>query len=1096
MPKSKFTTFDIAAEVAALRRSVLGCWLANVYDLDARTYAFKFNKPSGAVARDADSRAAASDAESEKIHILIESGNRFHRTKYERAKNDAPSKFNAKLRMHVRTKRLNDVRQFGRDRAVEFTFGGGDTECHIIVELYGQGNIILTDKNYTVLTLLRTHRDDTKGVKILGNHTYPIDRFRAFKQYQREDVVSALACGATVDDVNAVNDDDGDDGDDRSGAKDDARRAPGTLREAFARAFGYAPPFAEHLALTAGIPGGASATLPFDANAHDACVDALTTAIQGLESWFEGVTTGAVVATPVVTTKMDSKADGSEAIEIFDDFSPFPLKQNEGKPIKTFPMDGVTDPACAFDHVVDEYFTALESQSGVLARRKVEAQAITKLEKTLKDVENRAAQLELEREKEEQRAVLIEYNLEAVDRALDAVNSALASGMSWTELEVMIKEERRLGNPVASMIKSLDLEKNQITITLANHLDDVDEEKSRSGKVKRVTVVLDLGMSAHANASVHFAAKKKHAEKFGKTMEAQSKAVAIAEAKAKAAMERAANSASISRARQTLWFEKFNWFITSENCLVLQAKDATQAEMLISKYMLPGDAFVHADVAQAPVTLVKPPPGDHRAVPSYSLTQAGAAVMCRSGAWTSRAVTSAWWTTPDCVSKIAALAGDKLPPGVVNVARADKQFLPPAQLVMGFGLMFVVSEANVDAHKNDRLVRSDFDASLGQDGGDDGGYDDSDADADADVVEIKRRDRSDESDADADADAVADELAGTDFRGTSRGDDDDDDSTAATTTATTEHHERGGHEKQASAPRMSAKERRTQKKKGKKNGKGSDRDDDDDDDFIDPLAQLASAAKSPKAAEKAATTGKPLPRGKAAKLKRAKAKYGDQDDEDRELAMAFLGADGTKKSSASASRSQSTAAVNAAKPEAPMAPTPQPAPFKRRDEEKRARREAKESTDDVDVDGAHVVDDDDDDDDDTVVAVSIEDRLKADAERVSFINRIVGAPFKEDVVEYALPVCAPIAATNALKYRMKVTPGSQKKGKAAKLAMEILTRAPFASKVELDAMRALTDADVAHAFPSGCKVSYPPGALKSMQNTKKASNASRGKKKR
>ena len=1081
MPKSKFTTFDIAAEVAALRRSVLGCWLANVYDLDSRTYAFKFNKPSGAVARDADTPAAASDAESEKIHIIIESGNRFHRTKYERAKNDAPSKFNAKLRMHVRTKRLNDVRQFGRDRAVDFTFGGGDTECHIIVEFYGQGNIILTDKNYTVLTLLRTHRDDAKGVKILGNHTYPLDRFRAFKQYEREDVVCALASGMTVDDVAAA-DGDADAADEKTDGA--GTRSPGTIREALARAFGYAPPFAEHVALTAGIPNGASASLPFDNAVRDAYIDALTTAVQGLESWFEGVTTGAVVATPVVTTKMDSKADGSEAIEIFDDFSPFPLKQNEGKPVKEFPMDGVTDLACAFDHVVDEYFTALESQSGVLARRKVEAQAITKLEKTLKDVENRAAQLELEREKEEQRAVLIEYNLEAVDRALDAVNSALASGMSWTELEMMIKEERRLGNPVASMIKSLDLEKNQITITLANHLDDVGEEKPSGGKAKRVTVVVDLGLSAHANASVHFAAKKKHAEKFGKTMEAQSKAVAIAEAKAKAAIERAGNSAAISRARQTLWFEKFNWFVTSENCLVLQAKDATQAEMLISKYMLPGDAFVHADVAQAPVTLVKPPPGDYRAVPSYSLTQAGAAVMCRSSAWTSRAVTSAWWTTPDCVSKIAALAGDKLPPGVVNVARADKQFLPPAQLVMGFGLMFVVSEKNVDAHKNDRLVRSDFDVTLEQDEGDSDDDDDG-----GDVVEIKRRDRvepSDDGDGDGDGDDdkddedvdIANKLASSNLQ-----------SINDTDYALANKHRGDAHAtKQTASPRMSAKERRAQKKKGKKGGKASD-DDDDDDNFVDPLAQLSSPTK----AGKAAGAGKPLPRGKAAKLKRAKAKYGDQDDEDRELAMAFLGADGTKKSSKSATDGQTTVTADVTKPEAPTAPTPAPAPFKQRDAEKRARREAKAAEDAEDV----VADDDNDERGGaTDVTVSVEERLKADAERVSFINRIVGAPFKEDDIEYALPVCAPIAATNALKYRMKVTPGSQKKGKAAKVAMEILMRAPFASKPELDAMRALADADVAHVFPSGCKVSYPPGALKSMQNTKKSSNPSRGSKKK
>ena len=64
-----------------------------------------------------------------------------------------------------------------------------------------------------------------------------------------------------------------------------------------------------------------------------------------------------------------------------------------------------------------------------------------------------------------------------------------------------------------------------------------------------------------------------------------------------------------------------------------------------------------------------------RARAAYSLVQAGAAVMCRSSAWNSRAVKSAWWTTAEKVSKISPVAGDRLPPGEAYVAHADKQFL-------------------------------------------------------------------------------------------------------------------------------------------------------------------------------------------------------------------------------------------------------------------------------------------------------------------------------------------------------------------------------------------------------------------------------------
>jgi hypothetical protein len=75
------------------------------------------------------------------------------------------------------------------------------------------------------------------------------------------------------------------------------------------------------------------------------------------------------------------------------------------------------------------------------------------------------------------KAELIEYNLEEVDAAILAVRSALANGMDWADLGQMVKEERKAGNPVAGLIHSMQLEKNQITLLLSNNLDDMNEEE-------------------------------------------------------------------------------------------------------------------------------------------------------------------------------------------------------------------------------------------------------------------------------------------------------------------------------------------------------------------------------------------------------------------------------------------------------------------------------------------------------------------------------------------------------------------------------------------------------------------------------------------
>eukprot|EP00124_Ichthyophonus_hoferi_P003618 Ihof_evm2s325 gene=Ihof_evmTU2s325 len=59
------------------------------------------------------------------------------------------------LRKHIRTRRLNAVRQLGIDRVADFEFGHGETLCHLLVELYAKGNIVLTDGDYTILAVLR-----------------------------------------------------------------------------------------------------------------------------------------------------------------------------------------------------------------------------------------------------------------------------------------------------------------------------------------------------------------------------------------------------------------------------------------------------------------------------------------------------------------------------------------------------------------------------------------------------------------------------------------------------------------------------------------------------------------------------------------------------------------------------------------------------------------------------------------------------------------------------------------------------------------------------------------------------------------------------
>ncbi len=55
-----------------------------------------------------------------------------------------------------------------------------------------QGNLILADSNYEVLTLLRSHRDDAKGFAIMARHPYPIHTIRLRQAISQEQLEAAL----------------------------------------------------------------------------------------------------------------------------------------------------------------------------------------------------------------------------------------------------------------------------------------------------------------------------------------------------------------------------------------------------------------------------------------------------------------------------------------------------------------------------------------------------------------------------------------------------------------------------------------------------------------------------------------------------------------------------------------------------------------------------------------------------------------------------------------------------------------------------------------------------------------------------------------
>lgn len=164
-------------------------------------------------------------------------------------------------------------------------------------------------------------------------------------------------------------------------------------------------------------------------------------------------------------------------------------------------------------------------------------------------------------------------------------------------------------------------------------------------------IEIDTQISAQLNIRKYFEIKKKSQEKEQKTVDSSVVAIQAAEKTAlrdleKHKIEQMRNS---NKNRKVFWFEKFSWFVTSENYLVIGGKDAHQNELLVKKYMDKGDLFFHCELHGAAVMIIKNP--SKGVVPPMSIEEAATFEVCHSPSWTNNVLSSVYWVNAEQVSK-------------------------------------------------------------------------------------------------------------------------------------------------------------------------------------------------------------------------------------------------------------------------------------------------------------------------------------------------------------------------------------------------------------------------------------------------------------
>ncbi|KAM6180632.1 ribosome quality control complex subunit NEMF isoform 2-T2 [Erethizon dorsatum] len=1045
--KTRFSTIDLRAVLAELNASLLGMRVNNVYDVDNKTYLIRLQKP--------DIKAT----------LLLESGIRIHTTEFEWPKNMMPSSFAMKCRKHLKSRRLVSAKQLGVDRIVDFQFGSDEAAYHLIIELYDRGNIVLTDYEYLILNILRFRTDEADDVKFAVRERYPVDHARPAEPLLTLERLTEVIASAPKGEL---------------------------LKRVLNPLLPYGAALIEHCLIENGFAGN----VKVDEKLESKDIEKVLVCMQKAEDYMK--TTSNFSGKGYIIQKREIKPSLEvdkpvQDILTYEEFHPFLFSQHSQCPYIEFE---------SFDKAVDEFYSKIEGQKIDLKALQQEKQALKKLDNVRKDHENRLEALQQAQEIDKLKGELIEMNLQIVDRAIQVVRSALANQIDWTEIGVIVKEAQAQGDPVASAIKELKLQTNHVTMLLRNpyllseeeddNVDgDVSVEKNETeppkGKKKKqknkqlqkpqknkpLLVDVDLSLSAYANAKKYYDHKRYAAKKTQKTVEAAEKAFKSAEKKTKQTLKEVQMVTSIQKARKVYWFEKFLWFISSENYLIIGGRDQQQNEIIVKRYLTPGEP-----------------------VPPRTLTEAGTMALCYSAAWDARVITSAWWVYHHQVSKTAP-TGEYLTTGSFMI-RGKKNFLPPSYLMMGFSFLFKVDESCVWRHWGERKVRvQDEDMETLErctselvseemeqlDGGDtsseEGKEELGEAPVEAELMthvvpegvtvqsgvdKINEELVQDDSSEDGESEEVTrdqepvgemkDGEEGLEYPDTTIDLSHLQFQRSLKKLASKEDSSNSSDNKLQSRRHLSAKERREMKKKKLPSDSGD----------LEVIEEKDKEKESAVHIETHQNTSKnvagvqPMKRGQKSKMKKMKEKYKDQDEEDRELIMKLLGSAGSNK------EEKGKKGKKGKTKDEPVKKQPQ----KPRGGQ-RVSDGSKKETPSLEV-LTHELQD-------FAIGDPHDDKEEQDLDQQgneeNLFDSLTGYPHPEDIVLFAIPICAPYTTMTNYKYKVKLTPGVQKKGKAAKTALNSFMHSKEATAREKDLFRSVKDTDLSRNIPGKVKVSAP-----------------------
>ncbi len=585
--KKEFSSFDIAAATHELKPLIADSRVNNIYQLGDKTLIFKLHK-----------------ANLTPIRLVMEAGRRLHSTVYAQESPAAPPAFCMSLRKYLRGAWVAGIEQYEFERIVTVTFRTKEGLLKLVVELFGEGNFILTNEKNMILQALLFKR--MRDRNILRNEVLvvpPPSGKNPFKVSLAE-MAEAL----------------------RNAGESEVVRA-------MARLLGIGGVYAEEVLLRVGVDKAKTYK-----NLSDEEIKGIFDTLQSLLSKISAATLEPSII-------LDEE-------ENFVDVVPLKLKRYEGCKTQVY---------ATFNQALDEFYLRVTTAENAFAsvevdKLKLEAERLKRMvaeqEKSIHEDEAKA-----ERDKLIGDTIYAHFN--ELQTFQDKLLNANRAGKDWNTVISEALAAKKTGNAPEAYIQSFDGRNLAINFSMDNFQFSIN---LRHSLFENANEYYERGKKAKLKSSGALSALEDSKKKLTKIERELTAAEELKSLKPAALMEALAKR-KVERENKE-WYEKFRWFTSSDGFLVVAGKDTVSNEVLVKKYTTQEDAVFHAEISGAPFVVVK---AEGKTISEQALHEAGEFAASFSRAWRENAGSAdVYWVKQDQLSK-SGPSGESVPHGAFAV---------------------------------------------------------------------------------------------------------------------------------------------------------------------------------------------------------------------------------------------------------------------------------------------------------------------------------------------------------------------------------------------------------------------------------------------